>query len=226
MGLPLLVGDLRVTGPSGRVLLSVASLDVPAGSVIGVRGPSGAGKSTLLYALGGLLHAAGSVQWGDVELLEMSVAQRTAFRAANIGMIFQDFLLFEELGSAENAGLAAMFAPRRRRTALRKAAADTLHRLGLEPGTRPVASFSGGERQRVGVARALAADAAILLADEPTASLHREAADALIDDLVSMARDNTRTLIAVSHDPHLLERMDRVLWIEDGVLQEKARDAA
>ncbi|MBT8476090.1 MAG: ATP-binding cassette domain-containing protein [Rhodobacteraceae bacterium] len=226
MEFPLLVRDLRVTGPSGRVLLSVGSLDIPAGSVIGVRGPSGAGKSTLLYALGGLLPATGSVRWGDVELLEMPVAHRTAFRAANIGMIFQDFLLFEELGSAENAGLAAMFAPRQRRAAVREAAADTLHHLGLTPGTRSVASFSGGERQRVGVARALAADAAILLADEPTASLHREAADALIDDLVGMARDKTRTLIAVSHDLHLLDRMDRVLWIEDGILQDSVHDAA
>lgn len=226
MGLTLAIRDLRVTGPTGRVLLSVDALDLPEGSLVGVRGPSGAGKSTLLYALGGLLPATGAVRWGDTELLALGEEARTAFRAANVGMIFQDFLLFEELGSADNAALAAMFAPRNRRSAMRDAAAANLRHLGLQPGTRPVASFSGGERQRVGVARALAANAPVMLADEPTASLHREAADALIDDLVALTRDQGRTLIAVSHDLHLLERMDRVLWLEDGVLRTEAADAA
>ncbi|SIS59303.1 putative ABC transport system ATP-binding protein [Roseivivax lentus] len=74
--------------------------------------------------------------------------------------------------------------------------------------------------------RALAASAPILLADEPTASLHREAADALIGDLVALTRAHGRTLIAVSHDPHLLDRMERVLWIEDGRLSQQVPDAA
>lgn len=226
MGLPLTIRDLRVTGPSGRALMSVDALDLPAGSLVGVRGPSGAGKSTLLYALGGLLRATGTVRWGDTELVALGDEARTAFRAAHIGMIFQDFLLFEELGNADNAALSAMFAPRPRRAAIRDAAEANLRHLGLQPGPRPVASFSGGERQRVGVARALAADAPILLADEPTASLHREAADALIDDLVALTRTHGRTLIAVSHDLHLLDRMDRVVWVEDGVLREEAPDAA
>ena len=226
MGLPLAIRDMLVTGPTGRVLLAVDALDLPAGSLVGVRGPSGAGKSTLLYALGGLLPATGAVYWGDNEILALGEEARTAFRADNVGMIFQDFLLFEELGSADNAALAAMFTPRDRRSAMRDAAAANLRHLGLQPGKRPVASFSGGERQRVGVARALAANAPVMLADEPTASLHREAADALIDDLVALTRDQGRTLIAVSHDLHLLERMDRVLWVEDGVLRTEAADVA
>lgn len=226
MGLPLAIRDLRVTGPSGRVLLAVDALDITAGSLVGVRGPSGAGKSTLLHALGGLLPASGAVRWGETEILSLSDERRTVFRAGHIGMIFQDFLLFEELGNADNAALAAMFAPRARRATTRDAAVANLRHLGLEPGPRPVASFSGGERQRVGVARALASNAPILLADEPTASLHREAADALIGDLVKLTRDHGRTLIAVSHDLHLLDRMDRVLWVDEGVLHEGTRDAA
>lgn len=226
MGLPLSVSNLRVPGPSGRPLLRVDALDVPAGSLVGVRGPSGAGKSTLLYALGGLLSATGTVRWGDRDVLPLSEEARAAFRAANLGMIFQDFLLFEELGAIDNAALPAMFAPRTRRGGLRDAACDALGRLGLTPGPRPVASFSGGERQRVGVARALAAQAPVLLADEPTASLHREAADALIGDLVALVREEGRTLIAVSHDTHLLDRMDRILRIEDGVLLTEVPDAA
>ena len=226
MGLPLAIRDLQVTGPSGRVLLAVEALDMAPGSLVGVRGPSGAGKSTLLYALGGLLPASGAVHWGETEILSLSDEGRTAFRAEHIGMIFQDFLLFEELGNAENAALPALFAPRARRAATRAAAVANLRHLGLEPGPRPVASFSGGERQRVGVARALASNAPILLADEPTASLHREAADALVDDLVTLTRAQDRTLIAVSHDLQLLDRMDRVLWVQDGVLRERAPDAA
>jgi putative ABC transport system ATP-binding protein len=226
MGLPLAIRDLRVTGPSGRVLLSVDALDLAPGSLVGVRGPSGAGKSTLLYALGGLLPASGAVHWGETEILSLPEERRTAFRARHIGMVFQDFLLFEELGNTDNAALPAMFAPRARRAETRDAAAANLRHLGLEPGPRPVASFSGGERQRVGVARALASNAPILLADEPTASLHREAADALIGDLVALTREHGRTLIAVSHDLHLLDRMDRVLWVEDGVVRTEAPDAA
>lgn len=226
MSLPLAIRDLRVTGPSGRVLLAVDALDLAPGSLVGVRGPSGAGKSTLLYALGGLLPAAGAVRWGETELLSLSEERRTAFRAVHIGMIFQDFLLFEELGSTDNAALPAMFAPRASRKATREAAAANLRHLGLEPGARPVASFSGGERQRVGVARALASNAPVLLADEPTASLHREAADTLIGDLVVLTREHGRTLIAVSHDLNLLARMDRVLWVEDGVLRMEGPDAA
>jgi putative ABC transport system ATP-binding protein len=81
---------------------------------------------------------------------------------------------------------------------------------------RTVATFSGGERQRAAIAQALANDAGILLADEPTASLHREAADRLIWDLVALAREGGKTMIAVSHDGALLARMDRVLTVEDG----------
>lgn len=217
MGLPLAIRDLRVTGPSGRVLLAVGALDVPPGSLVGVRGPSGAGKSTLLYALGGLLTATGTVRWGDTELLGLSDERRTAFRAAQIGMIFQDFLLFEELGALDNAALSAAFAPRTARAALRDRAANWLDRLGLaQTGTRRADSFSGGERQRIAVARALSNDPAVILADEPTASLDRATADRLIDDLVALSQDSGRTLIAVTHDEALASRLDRVLTMADG----------
>ena len=95
-------------------------------------------------------------------------------------------------------------------------AADHLARLGVPIDLRTVATFSCGEHQRVAIARALAHDAGILLADEPTASLHREAADRLIWDLVALAREGGKTMIAVSHDGALLSRMDRVLTVEDG----------
>jgi ABC-type lipoprotein export system ATPase subunit len=118
-------------------------------------------------------------------------------------LIFQDFLLFEELGALDNAALAAAFAPRADRGPLRQRAADWLDRLGLgQAGTRRADSFSGGERQRIAVARALSNDPAVILADEPTASLDRASADRLIDDLAAL-RATGRTLIAVTHDAAL-----------------------
>lgn len=217
MSLPLEVVDCVVRSPKGRELLSVSRLELSPGTALGIKGPSGAGKSTLLYALGGLLERMdGTVRWGDTELSAMTPAQRTTFRANHVGMVFQDFLLFEELNALANASAAAMYAPRHRRRSLRERARHGLARLGISTEGRGVASFSGGERQRVAIARALANDAGILLADEPTASLDRSAADALIVDLVAQVRDRGKTLIAVSHDTHLLDRMDRVITLIDG----------
>lgn len=219
MGLPLSISGLTVAGERGRVLLSVPELDVPTGALIGIEGPSGAGKSTLLYALAGLLEAQGRILWGEDDLLRLGPGRRARFRADRIGMIFQDFLLFEELDASTNAALTASFRPRSARAAHRQKANGWLDSLGLGPAKdRNVASFSGGERQRVAIARAMAAEAPVLLADEPTASLDRAAADRLIDDLVTLARRTGTTLIAVSHDARLIARMDRVLTIADGAI--------
>ncbi|MHC0053598.1 ABC transporter ATP-binding protein [Actibacterium sp. D379-3] len=217
MGLALSVTDLTVTGDNGRRLLEVPALALPPGQSLGIRGPSGAGKSTLLFALAGLLdRVTGRTHWGETDLIALPADRRGAFRARHMGLIFQDFLLFEELSAIGNAALPALFQPRRRRAALRARAAAHLAHLGLTEPDRGVASFSGGERQRVAIARALANDADILLADEPTASLHREAADRLIEDMTATTRAEGKTLIAVSHDMGLLNRMDRVLTITDG----------
>ncbi len=225
MTLSLKVNGLAVRTGRGRTLLQMNALSVPAGSMIGVRGPSGAGKSTLLYALAGLLDVVdGDVLWGDADLYAMSAEGRASFRAERMGMIFQDFLLFEELGAGGNAGISTMFRPASERAALRARSDGYLRGLGLDASAgRPASSYSGGERQRIAVARALANDASILLADEPTASLHREAADRLIDDLCGLVQETGRTLVAVSHDPVLIERMDRVLTIENGVVTKDTR---
>jgi ABC-type lipoprotein export system ATPase subunit len=219
MGRGLTVSNLRVGGDGGRTLLNVDRLIIEPGQAVGIRGPSGAGKSTLLFALAGLaIIAEGSVAWGDTDIAHLKEEQRAAFRRETIGMIFQDFLLFEELSAAENASLAGSFSARSRRGDIAGRATMTLERLGVGAEVRSVASFSGGERQRVAVARALATDPAIILADEPTASLDRAAADRLIDDLVALAREGGKTLIAVSHDPAVHARMDRLIDVADGRL--------
>mgnify|MGYP006394277955 CR=1 FL=1 len=216
----LFVRDLVVMGDGGRTILDIPVLELEPGTALGIYGPSGAGKTTLLYALAGLAdRMTGRIAWDETDLVGKSRADRAAFRAARIGMIFQDHLLFEELSAIGNAALPSLYAPRSARAAIRDRAATELQRLQIDAGTRRVASFSGGERQRVAVARAMAADAPILLADEPTASLHRAAADALADDLIGAARSRGRTLVCVTHDDTLLERMDRKMRIADGRME-------
>lgn len=218
MSLPLNIRDLGVTAPGGRVLLRCDALRLEGGSLTGIMGPSGAGKTTLLNALAGLVAAQGSLCWGDQALTGMGAAARTRFRRDHIGMIFQDFLLFEELSALQNATVARAF--RRDRAALTTRAQALFDRLGICALThRRADRLSGGERQRVAVARALAHDPPILLADEPTASLDRATADRLVADLAALARDEGRTVVIVSHDPAVHAVMDRMLTIRDGVLQ-------
>lgn len=222
----LTVEDLSVNAPGGRVLLSCPHFSAAPGETIGLRGPSGAGKSTFLYALAGLQPAmTGRVAWGETDLTRLGDGARARFRRETIGMIFQDFLLFEELSAFGNAALATAFNSTGKRRSIRETARGFLKRLRVPEDRRTVDSFSGGERQRTAIARALAHDPAVILADEPTASLDRETADALIADLIDLARTDHKTLIAVSHDPHLLQRMDRVIDIADGRLQAETSPA-
>ena len=216
-GLPLAIEDLEVRSTEGRVLLSIPRLELPAGGTLGIRGPSGAGKSTLLFALAGLQdRMTGRVRWGETDLGALRSGGRTAFRARHVGIVFQDFLLFEELGPLANASLAAMYRPRSERPAIRDRARRLLRRFGVDEDGRTVPTLSGGERQRVAVARAMSGDAAILLADEPTANLDRDTGERLLADLLARVRENGTTLVAVSHDDRLLARMDRVVKIVDG----------
>ncbi|MEM7399667.1 MAG: ATP-binding cassette domain-containing protein [Pseudomonadota bacterium] len=216
--LALSARDLVVKA-GGRVLLRAREFDASPGELTVVRGPSGAGKSTLLFALAGLLPATGSIRWGGTELLTLSESERAAFRRNALGFVFQDHFLFEELSTSANAAIAACFSPSRARGELRRRSSALLDRFGLgETGGRRVGTLSGGERQRVAVARALAADPPVILADEPTASLDRDAADRLIDLLGALAEDDGRTVIAVTHDAALQARATRVIDLVDGAV--------
>ncbi|WP_102107838.1 ABC transporter ATP-binding protein [Oceaniglobus roseus] len=214
----LSVRDL-VVREGERVLLSLPALDLAPGTTLGIRGPSGAGKSTLLFALAGLdARATGQVLWGGLDLLALRGGGRAAFRARRMGIVFQDFLLFDELDALGNASVSTLYRTRGDRAPLKARAGALLERLGVPDGRRAVPTLSGGERQRVAVARALAHGPDILLADEPTANLHREAAEALAGDLLAAAAGPGKVLVAVSHDEALLARMDRVIALKDGTL--------
>jgi ABC-type lipoprotein export system ATPase subunit len=217
MSLAVSIRDLKVHTNNSRLLLDVPELHIEPGQTLGISGPSGAGKSTLLMALSGILdNAQGQVSWGDSDLLSLSAEKRGLFRSLNMGLIFQDFLLFEELSALENAVISHLYLPKATSEEIREKAEFHLRRLGINYLQQSVASFSGGERQRVAVARALANDPPVILADEPTASLNREAADRLSDDLVEICKAGDKTLIVVTHDPFLLAKMDRVLTLTDG----------
>lgn len=216
--LPLRVEGLVIKARDGRSLLEVPRLDLPAGGALAVTGPSGAGKSSLLHALAGLLRPAqGRIVWGDTDLVSLSEPACARFRRENVGLVFQDFLLFEELPAFGNAAVAASFAPARERARIEAKAGEWLKRLGLGPRAEgSIQTYSGGERQRVAVARAMAHSPAVILADEPTASLDRASADRLINDLVTIAAESRSTLIAVTHDASLARRLDGMLRLEDG----------
>ena len=221
MGLALHVTDLKVTSARGQPLLRVDDLHIEPGTVAVLAGPSGAGKSTFLHACAGLIPAAsGTVQWGETEITALRDRDRAEFRRRHLGIVFQDALLFEEMDVLANAALPAAYAPKSQRPALRAEAARMLQRLGLRGrGSDAVPTLSGGERQRIAVARALISCAPVILADEPTAALDRRAADALAEDLVTLARDAGHTVLVASHDSGLHARADRLLHITDGVLQ-------
>jgi putative ABC transport system ATP-binding protein len=218
----LTLTGVQVTSREGRVLLDVPELHVPAGQCLALRGASGAGKSTLLHVLSGLVRpSAGRVVWGNEDIAGWTEDARARFRRETLGLIFQDCHLFEELSAIGNAALAASFAPAAERDAIRSAAGRWLTGLGLaRTGRRTVASFSGGERQRIAVARALAAEPAVILADEPTAALDRANAETLGADLVRLATEAGRTLICVTHDAGLAARMGRRITLADGRIVE------
>ena len=217
-GLSLAVRGLVARAPDGRTLLDVPALDLAPGEALAVVGPSGAGKSTLLHALAGLIRAdEGSIAWGANDLAAMPDGARTSFRRRSLGLVFQDHLLFEELDAAANAALARAWAPAAERGAIGSRASAALGALSVPVETgRGVASFSGGERQRVAVARALAADPPAVLADEPTASLDRASAGALTDVLLGLAEGQGRTLVVATHDEALVARAHRVLRLAGG----------
>lgn len=208
-------GDVAVTAVDG------VDLEVDTGEVVLVMGPSGSGKTTLLLMLGAMMRpTAGSVVVAGIDLAQAPERQLPKLRARHLGFVFQDFNLLGALDAVENVELACNLAGM-----IGSAAHDrsrfVLERVGL--GSRlhfHPDQLSGGEKQRVAVARALANDPAVLLADEPTANLdssHGRDTGRLLREL---ATEDQRCVVVVSHDERLREIADRVLWLEDGRLRQ------
>ena len=204
---------------TGRRLLDNVHLAVPAGECVAIMGPSGVGKTSLLNCIAGIAApASGSILVDGVEVSAMSTQGRAAFRLRRIGLVFQFGELLPELTVAENVAL-----PSRLMGMTREAAADRamplLARFGLadRAGSHPQ-ELSGGQQQLVGIARALAHEPVLVLADEPTGMLDEANTARVADVLIRASRELGAATVVVTHDRNVACRADRVLAIVDGSL--------
>jgi putative ABC transport system ATP-binding protein len=207
------------SGPQRTPILQGVNVEVARGETVFLVGPSGSGKTTLLSILGCILTPdRGSVQVLGQEIAGMRPEQLTALRRRSLGFIFQSFNLFPNLSALDNIRLVLAMRGLPGKAACARAA-DLLHQVGLgaRAQLRP-AQLSTGECQRVAVARALADDPAILLADEPTASLDADNGQAVLELLSRLTRERGTTLVVVTHDSRIFPFADRILKLQDGRL--------
>lgn len=193
-------------------ILALPALTLEPGTSLGVSGPSGSGKSSLLHLVAGLITpSAGRVSWGNTVISVLGESKRDRWRRRTIGFVFQDFHLVPELDVAANIALPASFSSWRLDAAGKRRALELAEQMGLADPRRRAALLSRGEQQRVAIARALFGEPALLLADEPTASLDVARGEAIGALLVEAAARCGASLICASHDAALLARMDRRL---------------
>ena len=210
----------QVGGATLQVLREL-DLDVQPGEMVAVVGASGVGKSTMLHLIGGLDRPeAGSIDIGDARITDLSDAARVEFRNRRVGFVFQFHHLLPEFNARENVEMPMRIAGLPR-AEVEQRARDLLSRVGLadREDHRP-GMLSGGEQQRVAVARALVMRPTLLLADEPTGDLDESTADTLHELLREMHREHGLTSVIATHNPRLAGACDRVLRLEGGRLRE------
>lgn len=197
-------------------VLKGISLEIVRGETVFFCGASGAGKTTLLYTVAGLERPeAGKVHFEETDIYAMGTDRLATLRNQRMGFVFQSYFLLPELTALENVLLPAMMGGRARQPQ----AEGLLDRVGLKDRMHHLPSeLSGGEQQRVAIARSLINDPTILFADEPTGNLDSHTGASIIDLLLGVAREDKRTLLVVTHDEHLARRGDRLLRIEDGMI--------
>jgi ABC-type lipoprotein export system ATPase subunit len=209
--------------PSGedRQVLDIPTWEVPEGAQVLLRGVSGSGKTTLFNITSGLLvPTKGKVYYDQQVLHELPAGARDRFRAQRVGYVFQNHLLLAPLSAIENVVMPMAFARTIPRGQWRKRAKELLAQVGLSEhfDYRP-AQMSAGQRLRVGVARALANQPGLILADEPTAALDAQAADEVLDLIQQTSRERNASLLVASHDPALADRFAIIAHLEDGKLR-------
>jgi len=212
-GLPLSLRNLRVAlaeaGRPPRVVLDIPTLDLAAGVQLAICGPSGSGKTTLLNILAAIQRPdSGRVRWGDTDVDALTATGADRWRRESLGFVFQEFHLIAGMSASENVLLPLRFDHLSINAAMRHAATTLLDRIGVPPKVS-IERLSRGEMQRVAIARALIRAPAIVLADEPTASLDRRTAGTVAELLCRLCRDRGTTLVVVTHDDALADRLDR-----------------
>jgi lipoprotein-releasing system ATP-binding protein len=213
-----------VTAAGPLTVLRGVDLDVQPGEMVGLIGPSGSGKSSLLHAAGLLEHPnAGRISILGADCSNLAERERTHVRLATIGFVYQFHHLLPEFSALDNVALPQMIAGATRKAAQARAEM-LLTELGL--GSRvhhQPAQLSGGEQQRVAVARALANSPRLLLADEPTGNLDPSTSTAVFDSLYALARKTGVAALVATHNLELASHMDRVFALKDGHLEAQAR---
>lgn len=208
---------------NGNPVLRGITLSVEAGGFVALMGSSGSGKTTLLNVIGAL----DDVDEGDVRvcgenLHGMEDARRSAFRLRQIGFVFQFFNLLPHLGVRENIALPLLFLGTKESEANRRAA-EIAAEVGLgDKLARPIHQLSGGEMQRVGLARAMAHNPALILADEPTGNLDSKTGTTILELIRNTARQHGTTVLMATHDPKSTAFCDRTIRVVDGEIREDA----
>src|SRR5256714_4989241 len=200
-------------------VLADLHLTVPKGEFLALMGPSGSGKSTLLNLIGGLDRPTkGSVNIAGESVNELSDRKLAAWRARHVGFVFQLYNLLPVLSAERNVELPLLLthlskSERRKHVETALGIVGLSHRAKHHPRT-----LSGGEQQRVGIARAVVTDPTLLLCDEPTGDLDRKAGDEILDLLQALNREHGKTIIMVTHDPHASARASRTVYLNKGQL--------
>src|SRR5688572_3217366 len=206
-------------------VLQGVNLDIPKGDFLALMGPSGSGKTSLLNLLGGLdKPSSGAIEIGGTNIANLTGGQLSRWRSHHIGFVFQLYNLLPVLTAERNVELPLLL------TKLSKA--ERLKRVGIalkvvgltERSKHYPRQLSGGQEQRVGIARAIVTDPTLLLCDEPTGDLDRKAGDEILDLLHALNTDYNKTIVMVTHDPHAAARAKRTLHLEKGVLEREVKE--
>ena len=202
-----------------EVLRSI-SLDAFYGEILLLVGPSGCGKTTLLSVLSGLLDCdAGAISVFGERIDRLNAAQKTAFRKKNLGFVFQQFNLIPTLNAAQNAAVPLLIGNMALKPALSQAA-ELLAKVGMAHRVNAMpAELSGGEQQRVAIARSLISNPRLLICDEPTAALDGETGASVMEILRSTSLSNNRCVIVVTHDSRVFPFGDRIARMLDGCIE-------
>jgi len=200
-------------------VLQGVDMDVPEGDFVALMGPSGSGKTTLLNLIGGLDRPTqGTLEVAGRKLDTLSDGQLTRWRAENVGFVFQLYNLLPVLTAERNVELPLLLTHLSKKER-REHVAAAVDLVGLSDRAKHYPrQLSGGQEQRVGIARAIVTDPKILLCDEPTGDLDRKAGDEILDLLHALNREHDKTIIMVTHDPHAAGRANRTLHLDKGVL--------
>ncbi len=204
-------------------VLQGVNLDIPEGDYLSLMGPSGSGKTTLLNLIGGLdTPTEGSITVAGDRIDKLSGGKLSAWRARHVGFVFQLYNLLPVLTAARNVELPLLLtklgkADRQQRVSVALSVVGLGDRMHHYP-----RQLSGGQEQRVGIARAIVTDPTLLLCDEPTGDLDRKSGDEILDLLQALNKEHNKTIVMVTHDPHAAARAKRTLHLEKGILVTEA----